>query len=146
MRALPTLLTALVLAACGAAEQPPAVADAPAPAASISDFAGTWQTEAMVEGTAEPVRSTLMGGADGTDWTMAFEGRSPVPLTVSMAGDSLIMESAEYESVLRPGVMVHARIAGVLQDGVIVGAMTAYYRTAEGEQQVPGTVRSTRVQ
>jgi hypothetical protein len=145
MRALPSMLMALLLAACGAAEQPPEDA-AMAPAASLSDFAGTWQSDAMVEGTDEPVRSTMTGSADGTDWTMTFDGRTAVPLTVSMAGDSLITESAEYESVLRPGVMVRVRTAGVLQDGVIVGPMTAYYRTAEGEQQVPGTVRSTRVQ
>jgi hypothetical protein len=88
----------------------------------------------------------MSGSSAGTDWTMSLEGRPGIPLQVMIVGDSLISESAEYESILRPGVMVSVRTASVLQDGVLVGTVVTDYRTAEGSQQVHGTLRGTRMQ
>jgi hypothetical protein len=147
MRALTTGLCALILVACGTRdEEPPAEADAVAATPSIADFAGTWSTVATLEGVAEPVSSTMSGSVAGDDWTMSLPGRENIPVEVHMKGDSLITQSAEYESILRPGVMVNVRTASVLRDGELVGNQLATYTTANGEEQVRGTVRGTRVQ
>lgn len=138
MRALPAVLTAALLMACAPAEEA-------APAGpTLADFAGTWQNQAILEGQTDPVLSTMSGSATGEDWTMTLEGRPPVTLIPSVVGDSLITVSSEYESVLRPGVMVSVRTASVLRDGMLQGVLTATYRTAEGEQVVPGTITGTR--
>jgi hypothetical protein len=148
MRSLPPLLCVLLVAACGAAEQPPQAEPATSDAAmhDIADYAGTWENVVTLDGVDTPIPSTMSGTAAGTDWTMSLEGRPGIPLQVMIVGDSLISESAEYESILRPGVMVSVRTSSVLQDGVLVGNVVTDYRTAEGNQQVHGTLRGTRVQ
>jgi hypothetical protein len=152
MRAAPALLMVFFLAACGGGEEAAPVTEEEAPAAAetqpagptLADFAGTWQLSAMVEGTPNPVPVTLQGSADGSDWTMILEGREPIPVEVSLAGDSLIVQSAEYESVLRDGVMVTVRTAGVMQNGGMAGMLLATYRTEGGDEQVSGTFEGTR--
>jgi hypothetical protein len=139
----------LTAAACGPSETPAPEAAAP-PAAlaaprTLADFAGTWENLATLEGVAEPVPSTITGSAAGDDWTMTLEGRPSIPVQVSVVGDSLIAQTAEYESVLRPGVMVRLRTASVLQGDTLMGNVVATYRTAAGEEQVRGTMRGTRV-
>jgi hypothetical protein len=147
MRPVPYLLCVLLVAACGAAEQPPqAEPAADVGAYDIADYAGTWENVVTLDGVDTPIPSTMSGNAAGTDWTMSLEGRPGIPLQVVVVGDSLISESAEYESILRPGVMVSVRTSSVLQDGVLLGNVVTDYRTAEGNQQVHGTLRGTRVQ
>lgn len=145
MRSVSAVLVAALLVACGPAEAPVPEAPAPPPAPTLADFAGTWQNSATLTGVADPVPSTMTGTAAGTDWTMTLAGRDPVPMTVSVVGDSLIAVSAEYESILRPGVMVTTRTASVLHDGMLMGNMTATYKTATGEEVVTGTITGTRV-
>lgn len=151
MRALAIAATCLtLLAACAADDDVPAEAelepvDQPA-AMTVADFAGTWENVARLEGVDEPVTSRMSGSASGNDWTMSLEGRPDIPLQVSIVGDSLIGQSAEYESVLRPGVMVTVRTASVLHDDMLMGNMVATYRTPEGEQRVAGTIEGRRIQ
>ncbi len=146
MRSVPAALFAVLLAACAPAEEPVVEAPPPPPPSpTLADFAGTWQNSATLTGVADPVPSTMTGTAAGTDWTMTLAGRDPIPLTVSVVGDSLIGVSAEYESILRPGVMVTTRTASVLRDGMLTGNMRATYRTAAGEEVVTGTITATRV-
>ena len=143
MRAIALLLTAAVLTACAKKEE-----EAPAPpppaAPSIGDFAGTWNVKSVLEGTPDTVASTLSGTADASSWTMSLEGRPNVPMTVSMSGDSLVAQSAEYESILRKGVMVTVRTASVLVNGAMVGNLVATYKTPNGEQVVKGTTTGTK--
>jgi len=149
MRLAPAMLAAVLMIGCQPDEQPPAdqpAAETAAPAPTLADFAGTWQNSVTLVGVADPVPSTLTGTAAGNDWTMSLEGRPNIPLTVSLVGDSLISQSAEYESVLRAGVMVTVRTAAVLQDGALVGTVVATYKTPTGEEVVPGTITGTRVQ
>jgi hypothetical protein len=154
MRFAPAVLAAVLLVGCAPDEEaPPAeapameeAAPAAAPAMQLADFAGTWQNTATLEGVADPVASTMTGTAAGNDWTMSLEGRPNIPMTVSVQGDSLIAESAEYESILRAGVMVRTRTASVLQNGELVGNLTATYKTQAGEEVVKGTIRGTRQQ
>lgn len=147
MRFTPAVLVAALLIACAPAEEAPEAVEAPpAPAGpTLADFSGTWQNSAMLEGQTAPVPSTWTGTAGG-GWTMSLEGRPNVPVQASVVGDSLIVMSSEYESVLRPGVMVTVRSASVLQNGALVGNMVATYRTAGGEEMVRGTITGTRIQ
>lgn len=147
MRRIAAVVAAVLLTACGNGEQsaPEAAATAEAEPASLADFAGAWQYEVTLVGVEEPVPVTVTGSAEGDDWTMDLEGRPGIPLLVSVAGDSLISQSAEYESVLRPGVTASVRTASVLRDGGLVGNALVTYRTAAGEELVPGTVRGTRI-
>ena len=145
MRFAVALLAVAAVTACAAKEEPAADSAAPAAAAAAptaADFAGTWNTKSVLEGTPDTVSSTLTGTADGS-WTMMIEGKT-VPLTVSMSGDSLVAQSAEYESVLRKGVMVTVRTAGVRSGDMMTGNLVATYKTPTGDQMVNGTFTSTK--
>jgi hypothetical protein len=152
MRTAQVMLVLFALTACGgtkeAAKDTTAAAPAPAPAMAagpkITDFAGTWQMQSTLAGTPKPVPSTLVGSADGATWTVSLEGRPNIAVTASMVGDSLISQTAEYESVLRKGVMVSVRTASVLKDGAITGNVVATYKTPKGEEKVMGTVTGTK--
>lgn len=145
MRFAVALLTVTALSACAAKEEP--AADSAAPAAAmmtVADFAGTWNTLGVLEGSPDTVRSTMTGTADGI-WTMSLEGRPNIPVTVSISGDSLIAQSAEYESILRKGVQVSVRSAGVMSGGMMTGKLVSTYKTPTGEEVVNGTFTGTRV-
>lgn len=146
MRLAPALLALALVAACTPAEEPAMEAEAAMPAApTLADFAGTWQNSAVLVGTPDPVASTMTGTADGV-WTMSLEGRDAIPMTATVVGDSLISETAEYESILRPGVMVTVRTAAVLHDGMMMGNMVATYKMDGVTETVLGTITGTRVQ
>lgn len=77
---------------------------------------------------------------------MSLPDRENIPLQVQMKGADLVAQSAEYASILRPGVTVDVRTASVLRDGELVGNLVATYRTAAGEERVRGMIRGNRVQ
>ncbi|HUF50204.1 MAG TPA: hypothetical protein VMN60_05190 [Longimicrobiales bacterium] len=152
MRSATALLAVVLIIGCQSDDAAPAD-DEPVPAAeatptapTLAEFAGTWQNSVTLNGVPDPVPSTLTGTAAGNDWTMSLEGRPSIPLTVSIVGDSLISQSAEYESILRPGVMVTVRTASVLRNGMLEGTVIATYRTPTGEEVVNGTLTGTRTQ
>jgi hypothetical protein len=141
MRSVAVLLIVALLSACAPKEEAPP----PPPAApTVADFAGTWNMAVVLEGNPDTVPSTLTGSADGSTWTMSLEGRPSIPVTVSMVGDSLVGMSAEYESILRAGVMVTVRTASVMSNGALVGTVVATYKTPTGEQVVNGTLTGTK--
>ena len=147
MRTTSTLIMLFTMSACGAGEEEMPAAEEPAAAPvttviTASDFHGTWEGQAMLEGTPEPVHVTMEGTESG--WTMTLPDRDPIALGVSMSGDSLVLVSEPYESVIQDGVTVQTRSAVVLQDGRIVGSVTATYTTPEGERVVPGTMEASR--
>lgn len=151
------LIVLSLLAACGGAKDAATDSGAAATAAAdssamspmasaptMADFAGTWQMQSMLEGVEKPVPSTIVGSADGSTWTISLEGRPNVPMQASMSGDSLVTQTAEYESVLRKGVMVTVRTATVLNNGAMTGKMIATYKTPTGQEVVNGTITGTR--
>jgi hypothetical protein len=146
MRIVPILVFVALVAACGGGEDAPAMDAAASESAAVTmaDFAGTWQNTAMLEGTPDPVSTILAGSADGMQWTMTLEDRDPVAMTASMAGDSLVLVSEPYQSILREGVTVSVRTAGMLVDGRMVGTLVATYRTPDGEEVVRGTIEGVR--
>lgn len=151
MRVMSCLFTLLLIAGCGGGEDASMADEMPeeAPAEmemegpTVADFAGTWTLETTLEGTPEPVPSTIEGTADGT-FTMMLEGREPMTMEASMSGDSLVLVSPEYESVLRDGVMVTVRTAAVAENDRMMGKLLATYQTEEGTEEVTGTVEGTR--
>lgn len=143
MRTIVSVLSLALLAGCAPKEEaPPAEAPPAAPAVSIADFAGTWNTVTTLPGS-DPVQSQLIANADGTG-SLILTGRDPIPTTLSIMGDSLISVSAEYESVLRAGVRVMTRSAMVRSGETLTGVLTATYKTATGDEVVTGTLQSTR--
>ncbi|NUQ13405.1 MAG: hypothetical protein HUU26_13920 [Gemmatimonadaceae bacterium] len=140
MRTAAAVLAVALFTACAPKEEAPP----PPPAGpTLADFAGTWNVASVLEGTPDTVRSTMTGTADGT-WTMSLEGRPNIAVTASVSGDSLVGQSAEYESVLRPGVMVSVRTASVLSNGMLVGNLVATYKTPTGDQVVRGTMTASK--
>ena len=149
------LLVLATMTACGGAKDATkdttaAVTPAAAPATAATaaaktpaDFAGTWQMTANLTGAAKPVPGTLVGTPDGK-FTLSLEGRPNIAETTSMSGDSLVNVSAEYESVLRKGVMVTVRTATVMSGDSMMGSMVATYKTPKGQEVVPGTFNGTR--
>lgn len=150
-RTVQTLLVLSLLAACGTREETMADSTAamapsaaPAAAPTVADFAGTWQLVNTLEGVEKPVTGTLVGSADGSTWKLSLEGRPEIATTASMSGDSLVTQTAEYESVLRKGVMVTVRTAAVMANGTLTGRMVATYKGQSGTEVVNGTVTGTR--
>jgi hypothetical protein len=143
MRSIPLLIAVALLAACAPKEEKPAAEAAPPPP-PYAMYAGNWSTTAMLEGTKAPVPTTMTITADGVGSTMSLTDRPNVPITVSMSGDSLVVTTAEYESVLRKGVMVTSRVASVMEGDMMKGNVEATYKTAKGPEMVKGTSESKR--
>jgi hypothetical protein len=98
-----------------------------------------------LEGVADSIPSEITGTDVGTDWTLHLKGRAPVPLRLSFHGDSLIMLSDPYESILRAKTTVQVRMAAVrTDDGGLTARLVATYDAASGQQLVVGTARATR--
>jgi hypothetical protein len=144
MRIPAALLALTMVAACAPKEEAPADSAAMAPAGpTLADFAGTWNNKVVLEGTPDTIPSTSTSDGSGTG-TMSLEGRPNIATTSVISGDSLITTTAEYESILRAGVMVTVRTAAVLTNGMMVGNVEATYVTPTGTQVVKGTMTATK--
>lgn len=131
MRRVAMLVGAVLLAGCAKPEAPP-VAEAPsAPNINLADLAGTWTNVATAPGSdAVVVTSVIVASADPSAWTITLPGRDPMPLSVTVSGDSLITGMGPYESVLRPGTQVSTTGVLRLVDGRLTGPLVAHYTTA----------------
>jgi hypothetical protein len=146
MRVATPLLLVAAIAACAPKEEatPDSAAAAAAPAApSVAAFAGTWNTSTVLEGTPDTVKSTLNIMADG-GCTLVLADRPNIPCTTSMSGDSLVVQTGEYESIMRKGVMTSVRTAGVMSGNMMTGHLVSTYKMPNGEQKVNGTFTSTK--
>ena len=139
---LAVLCSSVVIAACSGGDkvegdsalQAAAAAVAPAPSAptiSLSQVAGKWNLRAVPESGTDttPTNVVLTATADTTGWTMLM-GTQTVPLRVRISGDSVMTESAEYESSRRRGVKVTTRGAMRLVGDSLVGTTIARYAVA----------------
>ena len=154
MRCIALCCCAVVLAGCNkpkeqapAAEAPaaapetPAAPPAPAPIA-LADLAGKWNMRTMPENSDSTLISwEMVATGDTTGWVSHFPKRKPVAVRVAVGGDSIVLESGPYESVLRKGVQVTTHTVDRLQDGKLVGTTTAHYKTTG-----PDSVRQLRVE
>lgn len=142
MRYLWFFLGAIVAGACAKAPDPPP----PPPPFSLADVAGTWRMRALpASGDTTLVEYEINGTADPSTWMITLPDRAPMPLRVSVAGDSMTAEAGPYESVLRKGVVVMTKVVSRLQDGKMVGTFTAKYATRMVDSVLTGRVEGTRV-
>ena len=137
------LCCAAILVGCGKSEVQPArdtTAVAPAPqsqaAISLADIAGKWRLRTMDEARGNVVESELTATADTSGWTVTRPNGKTVPVRiVAVGGDSIMTEAGPYESALRKGVPVRARMVLRLQEGKLVGTTEARY-TMRGRDSV----------
>ena len=136
---LAALCSSVLIAACSSPDrvegdsalQAAAAAVTPAPSAptvSLSQVAGKWNLRAVPESGTDttPTLVVLNATGDTTGWTMTM-GTQTVPLRVRVAGDTIMTESAEYESTRRRGVKVTTRGSMRLVGDSIVGTTIARY-------------------
>jgi len=150
MRRLVLLCCAAVLVGCAKPEAEPAAdttAAMPAPVMlTAADVAGKWHMVVMGE-TSDSVlvEYDLTATAADTGWTILLPNRPAMALRVMFSGDSVVIDSGPYESVLRKGVQVTTHGVSRLQGGMLVGMTTAHYATKSGDSVVMLRNRGTRV-
>ena len=153
MRRFALFCCAAILVGCGKSEVQPArdtTAVAPATpesraAISLADIAGKWRLRTMDEAGGNVVESELTATADTSGWTLTRPDRKTVPVrVVAVGGDSLITEAGPYESALRKGVQVRARMVLRLQEGKLVGTTEARYTMSGGDSVAHRPTEGTR--
>jgi hypothetical protein len=136
MRRVALILAAAFAAACSKPETPPAAEAPPPPAPSIdlAALAGTWASQTTAEGSDSVlVSGTITASADAAGWTILLPGRDPIPMTVTVSGDSLLTSMGPFESVLRKGVQVTTTGTLRLVGGKLTGPMVAHYATTDAD-------------
>jgi hypothetical protein len=153
MRRFAFFCCAAILVGCGKSEVQPArdtTAVAPATpqsraAISLADIAGKWRLRTMDEAGGNVVESELTATADTSGWTLTRPDRKTVPVrVVAVGGDSIITEAGPYESALRKGVQVRARMVLRLQEGKLVGTTEARYSMSGGDSVAHRPTEGTR--
>jgi len=153
MRRFAFFCCAAILVGCGKSEVQPArdtTAVAPATpesraAISLADIAGKWRLRTMDEAGGNVVESELTATADTSGWTLTRPDRKTVPVrVVAVGGDSIITEAGPYESALRKGVQVRARMVLRLQEGKLVGTTQARYAMSGGDSVAHRSTEGTR--
>jgi hypothetical protein len=136
--------TALVIACAPSGEQAGSGADTAAapPAISLADLAGTWSQETMAMGSDSVlVTSHLVATSSMDGWVLHIPGRDSIPVRVlAVDGDSVVTEMGPFPSVLREGVMVTTRSVSRLENGMLMGTLTAHYAGGGADSVV--TLRS----
>ena len=95
----------------------------------LADVAGKWNMKAVpMSGDTTPTNYVLTATSNESGWTITFPGRAqPVPVTVKVDGDSIMMQAGPYSSVRRKGVQVKTFSVARLQSGQLNGTTTAHY-------------------
>ena len=148
--------TILAVAACAKKEQPandtaaamtPAPAAAPAPTLALADVAGKWQFNSVPTSGKDTSATpwVLNATADTTGWTMTFPDKQVVPLQVSVAGDSIMVSSAEFNSQRRKGTKVKTESVMRLADGKLSGMTNAHYTTKGADSTLTLKTEGTRM-
>jgi len=122
-------------------------APAPAPAPiNLADVAGKWNVRAVpAAGTdTTPTNSVITATSTTSGWTITFPGRKPVPMKVSVDGDSIMTEAGPYQSVRRKGVQVTTNSVMRLQGGNLVGQTTAHFKVKTPDSVLVLTTTGTR--
>ncbi len=140
MRRLAVVLSVSILAACAKKEQqppppppePPMAPAAPAAAAPIDlqSLAGTWNFKTMLAtGDSVLTTYTLVVTGDTTGWIMTLPKRKPMTMHVTVSGDSIMLRSPKYESVLRKGQQVSTTSVVRVVGDKLMGTTMAHYAT-----------------
>ena len=145
MRAAIVSVSALLLLACSKTENQQTQPPAATPALSLASFAGTWSVRASNEAGDSVLAYRIVGAADPSGWqTLLPNGKSIVPSSVALSGDSVITESGPFESALRKGVQVQTHGVLRLQGDRLVGYTIAHYNTKAADSVVRLNVVGTK--
>ena len=93
----------------------------------MADLTGKWTQSTTPEGSDTVVTTELNFTGDPSGWTITVMGRPAMPTHVTVDGDSVMMTSAPFESVLRKGVQVTTNNVSRLVEGKLVGLTVAHY-------------------
>ena len=120
----------------------------PAPAAApinVADLAGKWNMRATPTSGDTSATSYVMTATNSTSgWTLTFPGRAPMPITVAVDGDSIMLTAAPYSSVRRKGVRVSTTGVLRLQNGDLAGMTTGHYQVKTPDSVITLTTTGTR--
>ena len=109
---------------------------APAPI-NLADVAGRWNVRAVpVSGDTTPTNSVITATANTSGWTITFPGGKPIPMRVTVDGDSIMSETGPYPSVRRKGLQVVTNGVMRLQGGNLVGTSTAHFQKTKTADSV----------
>jgi hypothetical protein len=124
-----------------------AVTTAPAPI-NLADVAGRWNVRAVpaMGSDTTPTNSVITATSNTSGWTLTLPGRAPIPLRVTVDGDSIMTEAGPYQSVRRKGVQVRTNAVMRLQGGTLVGTTTARYNVKTADSVLTLTTTGTRAQ
>ena len=112
---------------------------------SLADVAGTWNVLAVTEAGDSVPAFQLVVTADQSDWTMNAPNRPPIAVRViAVDGDSIVVESGPYESLLRPGVQVTTESVYRLEGDRLVSHTVAHFETTEPDSVVRVRAEGTR--
>lgn len=112
---------------------------------TLAAVAGNW-TMKTTSATSDTVLLTfgLSASADGSQWTVAFPNRDPLPARVVAEGDSIVTDLGPYESALRKGVMVTTHTVYRLEGAELVGTGQAHYTVPGPDSLLNLRMRGTR--
>jgi hypothetical protein len=88
----------------------------------------------------------LTATSNTSGWTITFPGRAPIPVKVSVDGDSVMLAAGPYPSVRRKGVQVTTYSTARLQGGSLTGNTTAHYKVRSADSVLILTTSGTRAQ
>lgn len=119
----------------------------PAPL-NLADVAGKWNMRSVpMSGDTSATTYVLTATANTSGWSMKFPGRAtPVPVKVSVDGDSIMLAAGPYSSVRRKGVQVTTYGVARLQNGSIVGSTTAHYKVKTADSVLVLSMTGTKAQ
>jgi len=110
------------------------VGDTSGSSVASTDFAGTWEGSSLDTAGNPLVRTELIATGSETGWKLNLVNAADTTKrtttevrVVSRAGDSVVVESGPYPSVLRAGQQVTTRTVYRLENGRLVGITDATY-------------------
>lgn len=120
---------------------------APAPV-NLADVAGKWNVKAVPTSGPDTTTtsSVITATATTSGWTITFPGRKPIPMKVSVDGDSIMTQAGPYPSVRRKGVTVSTNSVMRLQGGNLVGSTTAHFKVKTSDSVLVLNTTGTKAQ
>jgi hypothetical protein len=111
---------------------------------TLDQIAGSWTMQVLnAAGDSTLIESVMTGTADPASWTMTFPGRDPIPMMVSIEGDSMMFHVGPYASALRDDVMVTTEGTSRLENGMLMGTFTAHYTVPTADSLLVGRLAGT---
>lgn len=118
--------------AVGAPAAPTTSAGTVAVPINVADLAGTWKIHSVPTSGSDTsaAETTLTANATTEGWKNKLSNGVVVPLKVTVAGDSVVTESAApFKSLRRKGLMVTTHSVYRKEGDKLVGTVTAHYKT-----------------